>query len=386
MTLIFADVSKYQGSIDWAKYRAGGYRAAVARASISLTTDPYFAANLRGMRANGILPGAYHYLWPKSGGKAQADFFLKQLGGNPQGILTMLDVEQTIEKSADGTILVPTLSPQTMYDFAAEWKAITGGHPLMMYAPRWFWERLDFGNPKASQIGPLVSSRYVSGSGDPEALYAKVPSYWWTADWGGWTKVTQLQFSSHATFPGMTGNIDANAFQGSLSDLAFWAGILPESDMEEPVGLNPRLDVTNDANPYPELGRATIAGAGHDLISVKTGQALVSNVPDGKDLGIVQKGVIVDAVSGMFAAGEPAVFYNVNGQLCASPMRDVTFTPLSDPTPFSAADVKAATDPLKATVADLTTKLTTAEAAISTAAADERKRIAQAEAARIDAI
>jgi lysozyme len=73
------DVSHYQGSVDWATVAGGGERFGFAKASEGVSgtgsSDPYFADNWSGMRAAGILRGAYHFYHPKDDPTAQAHNF-----------------------------------------------------------------------------------------------------------------------------------------------------------------------------------------------------------------------------------------------------------------------------------------------------------------------
>ncbi|KPA97779.1 glycoside hydrolase family 25 protein [Pseudomonas asplenii] len=56
------DVSRWQGEIDWARVAAAGVTHGVAKMSEGATyADPRFVENFRGMRANGLQAGAYHY-------------------------------------------------------------------------------------------------------------------------------------------------------------------------------------------------------------------------------------------------------------------------------------------------------------------------------------
>ena len=82
------DVSHYQAVVDWTAVAAGGERFAFAKASEgALVPDQYFLDNWRGMKAAGILRGAYHFFHPNADPQAQASNFLNRLaaanGGSP---------------------------------------------------------------------------------------------------------------------------------------------------------------------------------------------------------------------------------------------------------------------------------------------------------------
>src|ERR1039458_8515560 len=127
------DVSHFQAVVDWTAVAAGGVRFGFAKASEGMSVpDQYFLDNWSGIKAAGILRGAYHFFHPNADPQAQADNFLRRLaaanGGSPvlaQGDLpAALDIEVT-----DGA------SPATLLAGASSWlaavKAATGKHPIV---------------------------------------------------------------------------------------------------------------------------------------------------------------------------------------------------------------------------------------------------------------
>src|SRR3990172_7317802 len=107
--LLGLDVSAHQGDhFPWDQARGQGVAFAFAKASEGVwngARDQHFGRNLRGMRDEGIIPGAYHYLVRAShpdtgepgvwaGGAAQCDWFVDQLPRNdPDGLLVGVDFE-----------------------------------------------------------------------------------------------------------------------------------------------------------------------------------------------------------------------------------------------------------------------------------------------------
>ncbi len=96
MAIIGPDVSHYQGTVDWAKV-AGAAPFAFAKASQGTGyVDSMFAPNWRGMKAAGLIRGAYHFLDDTGGGGAQADHYLgvmDRAGGLEDGDVPVLDFE-----------------------------------------------------------------------------------------------------------------------------------------------------------------------------------------------------------------------------------------------------------------------------------------------------
>jgi GH25 family lysozyme M1 (1,4-beta-N-acetylmuramidase) len=221
MPIFGVDVSRHQGSkLDWAKIRGSGIEFMIARASLATTPDERYRDNHRGAKAAGIpVLGAYHFLYPANvvSPAEQARLFLKRIG-DPAGLLTMLDIERDNGHK-------PRI--EDVRAFAATFRDLTSGHPLLLYAPAWYWPRIQ--NPAASDLGPLVASRYVPvdlnamGKGikmRPAVAFGRVQKRWWRARHGGWTRATILQFSSHGLVNGYRRRIDLNAFRGTTAELA----------------------------------------------------------------------------------------------------------------------------------------------------------------------
>ncbi len=89
------DVSVYQGDIDWAKV-ATAKDFAIARVSDRSYLDTKFDKNWSGMKAAGIIRGAYQYFEPAQDATAQANIMIqKMVGFGPGDLPPMLDVEAT---------------------------------------------------------------------------------------------------------------------------------------------------------------------------------------------------------------------------------------------------------------------------------------------------
>ena len=227
MPIFGVDVSRHQGTgLDWAKIRASGIDFMIARASLATTPDGTYRRNVaRALSAGMPLVGGYHFLYPSDvvSPVLQARLFVSQLG-DAEGLLAMLDVEKDRNKA--GRVFIPTI--RDIRPFAAEFARLTGGHPLILYAPSWYWNG-HIGNPLANDLGPLCQSHYVQVDEDargnpirmtPKDAYARVPPRWWRVSHGGWTRSTILQFTSTGKVAGHNGRIDLNAFDGPLAKLA----------------------------------------------------------------------------------------------------------------------------------------------------------------------
>lgn len=219
MALIGIDVSRHQGRIDWPA--VDDVEFAICRASLATTPDLSFTRNRAGAAARGLIPGAYHFLYPASvaAPETQADVFVS-IVGNPAGTLIAIDIERDKTARPDGADATR---------FIARLRSHWPDHPLLLYAPGWYWPSI--GNPRLAHYGSLWHSRYIAESGSsPRELYASVPGSFWRVSHGGWTAPTILQFSSRSRVSGIAGNVDANAFRGTRAELLALAGIAPPQE------------------------------------------------------------------------------------------------------------------------------------------------------------
>ena len=94
-TLPGADVSVYQGSINWGQ-ASGSLKWAYAKATEGTgLDDATFKSNWAAMKKQGVTRGAYHFFHPSESGKAQADHFLARVGAmGPGDLPPMLDWEK----------------------------------------------------------------------------------------------------------------------------------------------------------------------------------------------------------------------------------------------------------------------------------------------------
>jgi GH25 family lysozyme M1 (1,4-beta-N-acetylmuramidase) len=189
------DVSHHQGAIDWRAVARAGQAFAWCKASEGTGfRDSRFSANWAGIRASGMVRGAYHFLRSDSDPRAQARHFLSVVG-NLSGSMAALDVESSGASR-------PTAAQARA--FKSEFARITGGHPLVIYTGRWYWRGV-LGNPYGADLGPLWHSAYT---GSPGPLY------------GGWPRFTFWQYTATGRCPGVRGNVDLNQFFGDRAALA----------------------------------------------------------------------------------------------------------------------------------------------------------------------
>jgi lysozyme len=232
VTYFGIDVSSHNGTINWGSVAGAGVDFAFARAMLCTRPDYTFATNLKGMRAAGIIPGAYHFLYARrfASPESQCDAFLAKIG-DPDGMLVALDVEKDGESRPDMT---------DVSRWVTRFRAKHPTHPLVIYTGRWYWDSDNYPihDANGAKYGPLWLSRYSISliNAGMLRIYATVPSAWWTTDFGGWAHPTILQYASQGRVAGVSGDVDVNAFRGTRGQLVALTGptgiALPDTSTE----------------------------------------------------------------------------------------------------------------------------------------------------------
>jgi lysozyme len=188
------DVSHFQGVVDWQQVAKAGMSFAFAKATEGITyVDPQFATNWAGIKAAGLVRGAYHFFEANDDATAQAQHFLATVQLVPGDLPPVLDIETTAGVS----------DPQ-VWSGVATWLQIveqaTGRQPIIYTAPG-FWN---------SQAPNLTLTRYPLWLAD-YAAQAVLPH--------GWTSWLFWQHSQSGSVAGVTGAVDLDLFSGTLQQL-----------------------------------------------------------------------------------------------------------------------------------------------------------------------
>jgi lysozyme len=231
------DVSYYQGTINWTTVYNSGIRFAFARVTYGKNTiDSKFDANWSGMKAAGVIRGAYHFYRPSQDPTEQANVFLAKLGTLEAGDMPPVrDIEVT--ESVDVSKIVADI--QVWLDVVEE---ATGRTPIIIPAR-------DSGRacrtPRPSRSIPL--GRELG------RLHPALPSSW--SDWTFW------QYSATGTVSGITGAVDMDYFKGTLSDLSLYIAKSFTESAAIVVNTN-----TNFQKPFTRiLSNATVNMTGSDV-------------------------------------------------------------------------------------------------------------------------
>lgn len=191
----YVDVSRYQGTIDWAQVAAAGYKGAMlktvstnrkfSKRADGLYIDPTFETNYRNARAAGLDVGVYYYTYATSEAMADAELALvrQAVYGKELTMPLAVDVEEN------------KLKPMSTLDLTN----------LAAYALEQV-ERLGF----YAQLYTYTGYKY-------ELDMARLSSRWdvWLADYTGKTPKVNFKYNAHqhtskGSVPGISGNVDLN--------------------------------------------------------------------------------------------------------------------------------------------------------------------------------
>ncbi|MFI5910927.1 glycoside hydrolase family 25 protein [Dactylosporangium sp. NPDC051541] len=213
MTIFGVDIAgSYQAGINIHQLKNEGYAFVACKATEGTTYQaPHFDEWIPAIKAEGMIPGAYHFL-RNSDGAAQARFFLARLAkhGGPAGMLVQLDCE------ADASWAV-------VQAFVAEWNARTGSYPFAFYTGDWWLQ------PRGWNVASLTPYLWAAPNRGYTDSYTGDTANDWNAGYGGFTRMSIDQFTAKGTAGGIRGNVDIDAVRDPavLATLVRGAGPVP---------------------------------------------------------------------------------------------------------------------------------------------------------------
>lgn len=257
--LVFADVSHWQGDIDWPAYAATS-PAAIAKATEGASKiDERFPANQAGMRAHLPCRGWYHFYTPGVDPIAQARHFAGVVGDLLVGEFAVIDVEQ-------GTAFAD-------YDrCAAEVDRLLGGLCWL------------YGGQQVRTGRPLWVARYAASTPVPE-YEPHVPHVLW-------------QYTDAGRHAGIAGRCDLNIHRGDLASLLRFT----KGDNDMPTADEIADAIIRKLNAVA-TGKGQTTYGGTVKATLATAQALVNAVNGlAADLNDVQSRVVrIDGAIGQSA-------------------------------------------------------------------------------------
>jgi GH25 family lysozyme M1 (1,4-beta-N-acetylmuramidase) len=199
-----ADVSKYEGTVDWGRAKAAGLSFGIARVGDGLRfPDGYFAGNWSGMKAHGIIRGVYQFFRASQDPVQQADDLIAKVGPiGPGDLPPFMDMETLDGVSASTAVA-------NMHAWFDRIQSRTGITPAI-YTSRRVWNLLN--NPTGFSMYDLWVANW--GVSSPA-----LPTQW--KDWTFW------QYTDAGTVDGINGSpgVDLDRFHGTVADLRVYAGL-----------------------------------------------------------------------------------------------------------------------------------------------------------------
>lgn len=196
------DVSHYQGDINWMSVRCAGRSFAFIKATQGASyVDAKFARNWAAAKEAGVWRGAYHFFSPRVSVDAQIQNFLRTVGKLEVGDLPpVLDVESP----EDWAGIPHEEKIQMILNWLrGVWQEV-GVQPIIYSGPSFVTDVLR--NDSRLAEFPLWVAHYTRDD------HPKVPAPWRV--WTFW------QFTDRASVSGINGPVDADVFNGPVTQLA----------------------------------------------------------------------------------------------------------------------------------------------------------------------
>lgn len=166
-----ADVSKWQGAIDWAQMGVMLDFAVIKATAGTDYVDPFLAANWSGAHSDGPgLIGVYHWYTPFLDPIVQADWFRQQTPGLPA--FWAIDLEDKRSKPA------PKEYAARIVQFCERLQE-KSGKPAFIYTSPSYWASYIYPGWTYGRIFPLWIANYRSGAPD-------TPLPWGQDGWDIW--------------------------------------------------------------------------------------------------------------------------------------------------------------------------------------------------------
>ncbi|SDG23420.1 glycoside hydrolase family 25 protein [Pelagibacterium luteolum] len=192
------DISRHQGNIDWRTVAQAGTRFAFIKATDGGDhLDPNFRRNWDGARAAGIPRGAYHFIYWCRSGEEQAAWFAANVPAEPDALPPVLDLEWNNHSACKPNLTRDEVLAKVRVILAGM-EAHTGKVPII-------YTDINFHRDILEGV-PLDNPMWLrSVAAEPRDRYRNRDFTFW-------------QYTQTGTVPGISGDVDRNAWFGSESD------------------------------------------------------------------------------------------------------------------------------------------------------------------------
>ena len=216
------DISSYQPNVDWGALKGSGREFAFIKITEGTGyTSSTFASQWAGAKSVGMLRGAYHFHRVDADPIAQADHFVGSLPPLEAGDMVMLDVEDSAHGGDAASI---TANVKACIDHIAQ----ATGRPVVLYTGMWYWQG-HMGSPGGFNQYPMFIAAYPNAwaSAQDHSYCPNIPddfakwTFWQYSSGPDTANGTQLDAPD---VPGIGSSCDRDFFNGTLAELAAFAG------------------------------------------------------------------------------------------------------------------------------------------------------------------
>jgi lysozyme len=199
------DISKWQRDIDWDKVKGAGTRFVFMKATEGGDLlDENFKDNWNEAKRVGIPRGAYHFVFWCRPARDQIRWFIKNVPKDPDALPPVVDVEWNHLSSCPRTNTIKARAK--MREILAALERHYGKKPII-YTDILFHEDVLEGTTEFDDYPFWIRSTAAR----PETRYEKRPWEFW-------------QFTTTGRVPGISGDVDRNAFFGTDKQFKDWLG------------------------------------------------------------------------------------------------------------------------------------------------------------------
>jgi len=203
MTIQGIDVSRWQAQIDWSKVKDAGTRFAFIKATEGGDhLDPNFRRNWADAKNAGVPRGAYHFVYWCRPAKDQVRWFKKNIPRDPDALPPVLDVEWNGESAKCGKKIPRDKALAKIREMLRGLAEHTGKKPII-YTDITFHE-------------DVLEGQFNDHPYWLRSTAAPLKHRYEREKWEFW------QFTTTGKVPGITGDVDRNAFYGTEAEFAAW--------------------------------------------------------------------------------------------------------------------------------------------------------------------
>ncbi len=213
-TILGIDVSHYQGTINWAQVSAAGKTFAYIKATEGVSyTDPSYSTYLTNGSSAGVIMGSYHFARPETNTAVNEANYYLSVAGSSIGT-NRLPPALDLEDPPSGTALTSYFSSVALTAWAQTWMSTvqnaTGIAPVIYTSP----SIAAYLNSSLNGYKLWIANPGTSATTPPSNI-------------GVWTTWAFKQYSWTGTVSGISGSVDLDVFNGTVTDFNNMIGTVP---------------------------------------------------------------------------------------------------------------------------------------------------------------